>query len=84
MDIKEFDHTIATNRGLSKALARQPRRYVAKGYVPKQKLSSFTIKPVKGKTHKQKCSSKLSPQCLDIFVTDNEETICLRCKNVDK
>lgn len=72
-----FDPTVRTNRGLSKALARLPRKYKKRSTL---KVSHFTIKPVKGETHKQECSSKISPQCLDIFVTDKEETICLRCK----
>lgn len=39
---------------------------------------------VKVKTHRQKCTANLTPLCLKDFITNQEETICLRCKNVDK
>lgn len=43
----------------------------------------FTIKLNKDKlpVHKQKCTSGISHQCLDTFITNNEDTVCLRCKN---
>ena len=34
------------------------------------------------KTHHQICTAKLTPLCLNEFVTNEESTICLRCQNV--
>ena len=34
------------------------------------------------KTHRQECTAKLTPMCLKVFVTNQEDTVCLRCQNV--
>ena len=36
---------------------------------------------VKIKTHRQECTAKLTPMCLKVFVTNQEDTVCLRCQN---
>lgn len=33
------------------------------------------------KTHRQECTAKLTPMCLKVFVTNQEDTVCLRCQN---
>lgn len=35
-------------------------------------------------THKQTCTANLTPLCLKVFVTNQEDTVCLRCQSVDK
>lgn len=37
---------------------------------------------VKIKTHRQECTANLTPMCLKVFVTNQEDTVCLRCQNV--
>lgn len=34
------------------------------------------------KTHHQICTAKLTPLCLIEFITNQEDTVCLRCQNV--
>lgn len=34
------------------------------------------------KTHHQICTANLTPLCLKVFVTNQEDTVCLRCQNV--
>lgn len=34
------------------------------------------------KTHRQECTANLTPMCLKVFVTNQEDTVCLRCQNV--
>lgn len=33
------------------------------------------------KTHRQECTANLTPMCLKVFVTNQEDTVCLRCQN---
>lgn len=33
------------------------------------------------KTHRVECTAKLTPMCLKLFVTNQEDTVCLRCQN---
>lgn len=33
------------------------------------------------KTHRQECTANLTPLCLKVFVTNQEDTVCLRCQN---
>ncbi len=37
-------------------------------------------KKIFNKHRKQECSLKVSPQCLDFFITNLNETVCVRCK----
>lgn len=37
---------------------------------------------VKIKTHRQECTANRTPMCLKVFVTNQEDTVCLRCQNV--
>jgi hypothetical protein len=32
-------------------------------------------------TRKQECTSDIHPQCLKVFITNTDETVCLRCRN---
>jgi hypothetical protein len=49
-----------------------------KVFVRKVHKSHVKIPKVKG--HKQECTARTSPTCLNVFVTNTDETICVRCK----
>lgn len=49
-----------------------------KVFVRKIHKSHVKIPVVKG--HKQECTARTSPTCLNVFVTNKDETICVRCK----
>lgn len=48
----------------------------------RSKTKDITKNMVKIKTHRQECTAKLTPMCLKVFVTNQEDTVCLRCQNV--
>lgn len=45
--------------------------------------ANISKKMRKIQTHKIECTSKKSPLCLNVFVTNQEGTVCLRCQSVD-
>lgn len=34
------------------------------------------------KTRKQTCTANATPMCLKVFITNTEDTVCLRCQNI--
>lgn len=54
-----------------------------KEYKVRKKLDTknLTRNMAKVVTRKQECSLKSHPQCLKIFITNQEDTVCLRCQN---
>lgn len=58
-----------------------------KAGIYRKKKTPFNTKNIaknmrKIKTHRVECTAKLTPLCLNEFVTNEESTICLRCQNV--
>lgn len=45
------------------------------------KTKNIAKNMTKIKTHRQECTAKLTPMCLKVFVTNQEDTVCLRCQN---
>lgn len=59
------------------------------GMYKRPKKKPFNTKDISKKmrtieTHKQTCTANLTPLCLKVFVTNQEDTVCLRCQSVDK
>jgi hypothetical protein len=52
---------------------------------PKKKVpldtKTLTKRMAQIKTRRQECTAKLTPLCLKVFVTNQEDTVCLRCQN---
>lgn len=58
-----------------------------KAGIYRKKRTPFDTKNLKKrmekiKTHHQICSANLTPLCLKVFITNQEDTVCLRCQNV--
>jgi len=53
---------------------------------PKRKepfnTATLTKRMNKIKTHRATCTANRTPLCLKVFVTNTEDTVCLRCQNI--
>lgn len=85
IEIKDFEPLQKGGRPPSKI--NNPKRFDKKAYMKEYKKRSIDTKNLtrnmlRIKTHRQECTAKLTPLCLKVFVTNQEDTVCLRCQNV--
>lgn len=85
IEIKDFEPLPKGGRPPSRINKEKP--FDKKAYMKEYKKRSIDTKNLTRrmaqiKTHRQECTANLTPMCLKVFVTNQEDTVCLRCKNV--